>query len=244
MDMKNYFARIYVINLPERTDRRVAVVRELEKARLPLEPGKVELFPAIRPSTAAGFANIGYRGCFLSHFNVLKRANEDGLRNVLIMEDDLVISPKFLTDAATLVGQLQATDWGFVYFGHVEKVGGNGRTKLRVHVGPLLTTHFLGINASLFEKLLTFLKFLQQRPAGHPDGGPMSPDGAYSTFRRQNPDVTTLIAVPNLGWQGSSRSDLCPRWFDRVFAIRQAAGTARRLQGCWKGRYRGRGLRA
>jgi hypothetical protein len=52
-------------------------------------------------------------------------------------------------------------------------------------------------------------------------------DGAYSTFRHQNPDVVTLIASPNLGWQRSSPSNISPRWFDRVPGLRQLAGAAK-----------------
>jgi hypothetical protein len=52
-------------------------------------------------------------------------------------------------------------------------------------------------------------------------------DGAYSTFRAQNPDVVTLITSPNLGWQRSSPSDITPNWWDRVPGLRQLAGAAR-----------------
>jgi hypothetical protein len=228
--LKEYFDRIYVINLPERTDRRRDMLRELQKVGLPLEPGKVEIFSAIRPSTAAGFANTGVRGCFLSHFNILRRAREAELKNVLIMEDDLTMSPRFLADAAGLVRQLQGTEWAFAYFGHIEKVEAAGPTALVPHAGPLRTTHFLSIDSTVFDRLFAFMELIQQRPAGHPDGGPMPVDGAYSTFRMQNPDVRTLIATPNLGWQRSSRSDLTPRWFDRVSVIRPVLTVARRLK--------------
>ena len=85
-----------------------------------------------------------------------------------------------------------------------------------------------GLEQAGVDRLLRFLEELQQRPPGHPDGGPMHLDGAYSTFRAQNPDVVTLIASPNLGWQRSSRSDIYPNaWFDRVPGFRQLAGAAR-----------------
>ena len=71
--------------------------------------------------------------------------------------------------------------------------------------------------AGFWNRPVLFMEELQQRPPGHPDGGPMHIDGAYSTFRVQNPDVVTLIASPNLGWQRSSRSDVTPNWWARTW---------------------------
>ena len=225
----DYFQRVYVVNLPERKDRRKLIVKELDEAGIPLTPHRVEIFPAIRPDEAGGFPSIGARGCFSSHVAILKQAKQQGLNNILIVEDDLEISAKFRTDQAVFIQQLCQQDWDFVYFGHVEEVG----EKSPVALIPLpfskgvMTTHFYAINGRVFDRLLRFLEELQQRPPGHPKGGPMHLDGAYSTFRSQNPDVVTLIATPNLGWQKSSRSDISPNWFDRVPGLRQLAGAAR-----------------
>jgi len=90
-----------------------------------------------------------------------------------------------------------------------------------------MTAHFYAVNGRILDRLLRFLEELQHRPLGHPDGGPMHLDGAYSTFRAQNPDVVTLIASPNLGWQRSSRSDISPKWFDNVPGLSPLAGAAK-----------------
>jgi hypothetical protein len=236
MVLKDYFDRICVINLPERTDRRRVIVRELDRAGLHLQRGKVEIFPAIRPVRAAGFPNIGHRGCFLSHYHILRRAQAEGLNRVLIMEDDLSISPRFAAEAASLVRILETTAWGFAYFGHMERVEDSNPAVLRPHVGHLLATHFVAVHGSVFARLVAFMDLVQQRPVGHPDGGPMPIDGAYSTFRQQNPDVLTLLAAPNLGSQRSSRSDLSPKWFDRVPVLRQAVAATRRAKWWWQSR--------
>lgn len=146
----------------------------------------------------------------------------------MIVEDDLEISAKFKTDQAVIVEQLCQQDWDFVYFGHVEEVEQKSPVALVPFSEGVMTAHFYAVNGKIFDRLLGFLEELQQRPPGHPDGGPMHLDGAYSTFRAQNPDVVTLIASPNLGWQRSSRSDIHPNpWFDRVPGFRQLAGAAR-----------------
>ncbi len=224
----DYFQGVYAVNLPERRDRCELIVKELEKAGMPLAPAQVEIFPAIRPDEAGGFPSIGARGCFSSHVAILKQAKQKGLSNILIVEDDLEISEKFRTDQAFILEQLCQQDWDFVYFGHIEEVTEKSPVALVPFSDGVMTAHFYAVNGKIFDRLLRFLEELQQRPAGHPDGGPMHLDGAYSTFRAQNPDVLTLIASPNLGWQKSSRSDIYPnQWFDRVPGIMQLAGAAR-----------------
>ncbi len=237
MKIKNFFDRIYVVNLPERTDRRKTIALELEKAGLPLTPNQIEIFPAIRPDSAGEFPNIGARGCFLSHLAILKQAKKDGLSNILIVEDDLVISNLFKQQEESLVEQLQQTDWGFVYFGHSLQSGKKGtvgqptsklqQAKLQPFTGSFQTTHFYGVNGTILDRLIEFLEAVQQRPEGHPDGGPMHVDGAYNHFRSQNPDVLTLLAFPNLGTQENSRSDITPSWRDRAPVVRNLMGVAR-----------------
>jgi len=241
MTLMDCFDRCFVVNLPERADRRREMQQELGDAGMPFQPGRVELFTALRPPDAGAFPSLGARGCFESHHRILQRAHAEGLRNVLIMEDDLSIDPRLQSGADTLIRQLQATDWDFVYFGHVlEQPASTGQgVKLQPFSGPVMTTHFYAVNGPVFERLLSFLEALLQRPPGHPDGSPMHVDGAYSTFRKQNPDILTLVAMPSLGGQRSSRSDIFPnRWFDRWPVVRELAALARRGKARWRARQR------
>ena len=227
MHITDYIERIYAINLPSRHDRRRMLLKEMELVGLPLTPNKIEIFPAIRPDTAAGFPGIGVYGCFLSHLAILKQARADGLANVLVMEDDLSIDERFIDRQALLVEQLQQTQWDFAYFGHVETLPAESSAPFQTYSGPVLLTHFYAVNARSFDRLIAFMEVLQQRPDGHPDGGPMYIDGAYSFFRDRNPDVVTLLASPSLGWQRSSRSDLTPGWIDRTPILTQFADLVR-----------------
>lgn len=98
-----------------------------------------------------------------------------------------------------------------------------------------MLAHFYGVNGRVLDRLVAFLELVMSRPPGHPDGGPMHVDGAFSTFRQQNPDVLTLAASPSLGWQRSSRSDIASnRWYDRTPVSRELVGLARRLSRGWK----------
>lgn len=226
----DFFERTWVINLPSRTDRRRAMERELRRAGLPLTPGRVDIFPAIRPEDPGPFTSIGVRGCYESHVSILRQAQEQGWRNVLIMEDDLTIADRYRDAEDRLMAQLASLDWDFVYFGHTLELPplATSEPVLQPFPGPIVTAHFYGINARVLEPLLTALDQMRARPPGHPDGGPMHIDAAYTTFRAQHPEVVTLVANPNLGWQRSSRSDIhASRWFDRTPGLRSLVNKLR-----------------
>src|SRR4028118_562935 len=189
----DYFQRVYAVNLSRSKDRRQLIVQELEEAGMPLTPHRVEIFPAIRPYEAGGFPSIGARGCFYSHVAILQQAKQEGLSNILIVEDDLEISAKFRTDQAVILEQLSQQEWDFVYLGHVEKVEQKSPLALVPFSKGVMTTHFYAVNGRIFDRLVRFMEELQQRPPGHPDGGPMQIDGAYFTFRPPTPAVITLV---------------------------------------------------
>jgi glycosyl transferase family 25 len=233
MAISDSFAKTYSINLPARSDRRRETNAMLKRVGLAVGSGGIEYFPATRPDSAGEFVSIGARGCFLSHLGALKKARDEGAANVLLMEDDLEIDPRFSTLTASLASTLRNEPWGFVYFGHrltdlkPTAVG----ELLTPYQGPIVTAHFVGINGTVLPRLIDFLDTVLSRPGGHPDGGPMHVDGAYSTFRQQNPDVLTLVAQPSLGWQRSSKSDITTAWFDSVPGLNILSGLARMVKG-------------
>lgn len=234
MQFIDFFDHIYVVNLPERKDRLKQMERELIQMNMPLSSEKVEIFCAIKPDSAGSFPSIGARGCFLSHYNILKQAKECQFNSVLILEDDLAVSKYFKENEARLVEQLQQIDWAFVYFGHVLDPDIKIETKPVVTLKPfsenIKTTHFYGVNGKILGRLVDFLEEVQRRPPGHPDGGPMHVDGAFSTFRKQNPDLITVVATPSIGGQRRSASDITPKWFDQITVLNKMTNIARNVR--------------
>lgn len=225
------FDRIYVINLPERQDRRKEVMAQFKRAGLELEPNKVEFFPAIRPSDAGKFPNIGAHGCFMSHLNVLRRAQQEDVNRLLILEDDLDFTKYFIDNEEEVLRSLLKMTWDIAYFGHWEDlVAKKDRHDWVAVPGDLnlIMSHFMGVNRNWIDQVIPFLETMLERPPGHPDGGPMHVDGAFSVFRKQNPDIATVLSNPICGLQRSSRSDIADnKWFDRTPVIRSAASTLR-----------------
>lgn len=208
MNITDHFQKTAIINLPERKDRRTETIAECKRINCTIDNHKTAFFPAVKPAEPAGFPSIGVRGCFLSHMQVIREAQQSRLENVLVMEDDIAFTPPANTILAEAMQELEGKEWGFLYLGHEYPVDSSRKERLIAIHEPLLLAHCYAVNAPVFDSFLTFLNRLLQRPPGHPDGGPMHYDGAISTFRMQNPGIATYIVNPSIAYQRSSRTDL------------------------------------
>jgi glycosyl transferase family 25 len=219
-------ARIFVINLAHRIDRRRETERELQRVGW-----TATFFPAILPDAAGGFPSIGCRGVFLSHLAVLKKARDLPSKTLIILEDDLDFSHDFTSQWEGAISALSSHEWSIFYGGHRLKNLPNGLTLIPPSTG-VLTTHFVVVNQSAISPLIKGLEEMLSRPPGDPKGGPMYIDGAYSTIRAQNPELTTYAYCPSLGYQRPSRHDIGEvPWFDRSESLAPVIGLLRKLKG-------------
>jgi glycosyl transferase, family 25 len=214
-----------VINLEHRTDRRLDMQRQLESIGW-----RAEFFPAIRPDSTDDFPSIGVRGCFLSHLSVLKKARDAGAQQLVILEDDVNFSPQFTERWAFSMSELEGREWSIFYPGHKFEHLPDGLQRVPPDTA-VQCAHFIMFNGPAIPMVIGGLELILSRPAGHPEGGPMHVDGAYSTIRMQNPSLVTYAYFPALGYQRPSRTDIgSPKWFDRVGALAPAVNLARRLK--------------
>jgi glycosyl transferase, family 25 len=218
---------VYVINLERREDRR----REM-KAELIRVGWDATFFSAIEPASSAGFASIGARGCFLSHLSVLKAAAKDAsIEQLVILEDDVNFVRNFRERWLSVETELALLDWAIFYPGHAL---GNMPPGISVLASQtkVLCTHFMVINKLAINSIVEGLETILSRPPGHPLGGPMHVDGAYSTVRAQNPILNTYVLCPTLGYQRPSPTDVRgARWFDRVSLLQPAVYAMRKMKG-------------
>jgi len=92
-------------------------------------------------------------------------------------------------------------------------------------------THFMVLRRHAVCSLIRGFEIILSRPAGHPLGGPMHVDGAYSTIRKQNHSLITYAYSPPLGYQRPSRTDIGDlKWFDRVKMLSPMMNLARKLK--------------
>lgn len=217
--------KIYVINLASRPDRRHEMQRELGRIGLSADNPGVDFFSAIRPDDAGAFPSIGARGCFLSHLGVLKRAHARGDCAILILEDDATFTPDGVKQLEHALKALEITKWSIAYLGYrigrretiegAQKQAGYWR-----EISPEInieTTHAMAIHQNAFGPIIEYLEHMMARRAGHPDGGPMHVDGAYSWFRREHPEFPTLLTPTPYLVQRPSQSDIMSTsWKDRL----------------------------
>ncbi len=226
------FDRICIINLPERTDRRHAVSRELGGRGNPVDGQRVRFVDAVRPDSPGAFPSIGARGCFESHLKTLRQARADGVQRLLVLEDDVMFTPA-LRAAAPLAQSLRQCEWHIAYPGH-SLPPAPGPLRWARSDAPLVCAHSYAVQASALPVLIDYLEACLGRPAGHPEGGPMHYDGALTRLRQARPDLVTLVASRSLAGQRSSRSDIIgPSWLDRTLGLHLAAA-ARRLRNGWR----------
>lgn len=235
MNSVNDFSRIFIINLANRADRRAEISEQLGLVGLSFNSPNVSLFEAIRPADAGGFDSIGARGCFMSHLGVLREAMS--LDNLLILEDDLDFVPNIDPLVRNAIARLPA-DWGIFYGGSFTDLAPSGLPLTQVPPPTSLrNAHFVAFNGPVIAPLVTYLEAILLRPPGHIDGGPMHVDGAYSRFRAENPEMKVFAAIPELGYQRPSRTDIHTlKWFDRTPLVKEAVQFIRRRRAAMKRR--------
>jgi glycosyl transferase, family 25 len=227
------FQCVYIINLASRADRRREVEDQLSRVGLSSGSPQVMFFNAVRVKDAAGFPTAGARGCFLSHLGVLEDATERRLKSVLILEDDVNFVDDFLARSEVLANSLNDVSVNVLYGGHrfvMPPPPDSG--KGWVYVDPFALvglSHFIGLRGDAIAKAAQYLREMLTRAPGDPAGGPMHVDGAYNWFRQAHPSFVTIAAIPEIGYQRASRTDVHDlAWYDKLPLIRDFAVALRR----------------
>jgi glycosyl transferase, family 25 len=219
------FDRIRVVNLPQRTDRRAEMERELRRAGVFGDP-RVAFFPAVACADPGPFRRIGSHGAFRSHLTLLGEAARAG-ESILILQDDCDF----------LLPELEAyrlpERWDVFYGGYVARNPDN------LAESDIIGAHFMGFSARAAKVATEYLtRYLEPdfpldaKAAAQPGFDPaIRPpiDGAFVWMRRAHPELVTVFAM--LGAQRASRTDIGDqRVFDRVPVLRDVAGWLRRLR--------------
>jgi glycosyl transferase, family 25 len=229
------FECIYIINLASRADRRREIDEQLARVGLSLASPRVVLFNAVRVNDAAGFPTAGARGCFLSHLGVLEDSAKRGLSSVLILEDDVNFVDDFVERSEELADALSNASVKVFYGGHRFVVPpAADPSKSWIYVEPFALvglSHFIALKGDAIAKAGQYLKEMLSRAPGDSSGGPMHVDGAYNWFRQAHPNFLTVAAIPEIGHQRASRTDVHPlAWYDKLPLVRDVAVTLRRLR--------------
>lgn len=216
------FDRIYIINLPHRTDRRREMWEQLRRVGLKKDDQKIVFFPAVRPEEKGAFPTLGARGCFLSHLQVLEKIKEEGISSALILEDDCNFSSTIFSSGSILESILKNGDWDIFYGGALNyrstPMPVAGVVEIVLPEMGLMGSHCIAVSRVAAGDIAEYFKRMLSRSAGDSNGGPMHVDGAYSWYRSSHPDCKTLLAVPEIVYQRASATDVHEnrRWDDSM----------------------------
>ena len=232
------FERVYIINLPERTDRYAQIEQELASIGIPIDSDKIRIMAGQWSDSANGFTSLGAYGNFMSHLRILREAAADRLHNVWVLEDDATFRHRLRsTELQSLVAsRLAQDDWDLAYLGHCIDPD-----FLKPHAHELfvpvasdlefLWAHCYAVSALGLPELLAYLEETLVNPPGHPRGGRMYIDGALNMYRRQHPKATTLVSPMNLSYQRGSASSLAGRKiYDKLKLLQPLVGTVRAVR--------------
>jgi len=157
MKIKSYFDRVVLINLKRRPDRLARIKRELRRCRWPFK--QPEIFEAVdglvaRPP-ASWSASPGAWGCLESHRQILSRALADGVKSILILEDDVCFTESFREDVQRFL-HVVPDDWDQLMLGgqHLNYLGEPTKVKPGVlRCTDCERTHGYAIRGEFMRKL-------------------------------------------------------------------------------------------
>jgi GR25 family glycosyltransferase involved in LPS biosynthesis len=215
--MLNLFKDIYCINLISREDRWHQVQKSFSQIGI---KDLVNRFPAVNPrkydfdpkfDTKAGpYHIVPNAGCLGSHRAIIKKAKEDGLKQVLVFEDDV----SFLHNDISLINHAiedLPNTWGLFYLGATveKKMGMVSNFLFRTDCAK--ATHAVAYHHTVYDDILSKV------PEDIPElveftAGCVAVDNFL--IQEIQSKHTTYICNPLFAVQGKSFSDIVQRNID------------------------------
>jgi GR25 family glycosyltransferase involved in LPS biosynthesis len=116
----DYFEEAVYINLESRPDRKARIEERLKREGIKarrynaavIDPSFPRLESLVGGTSVIDPRRLGQIGCSKSHFDVVKYAKDNKLKNILIFEDDCIFVEGFRKKALTAVRELQNARYG------------------------------------------------------------------------------------------------------------------------------------
>lgn len=195
--LNNYFDKIYCINLDSRTDRWKKCSEQFEKMDL-----SVERFSAIDKNNIYNPTQLsdGQYACALSHLGVMQMAKAQNLNNILIFEDDVVLSNN-ISEVFEKNIKSVPDDWIMLYLGG-SHLNGTVHVEHDVYrMNASLTTHAYALKGVVLDALANNIENWFTT-------WPQPLDVYYSALHRSNPCYLIQDGLAQLSWQDSGFSDI------------------------------------
>jgi GR25 family glycosyltransferase involved in LPS biosynthesis len=220
MGINDYFDKIYCINLDRRPDR-------WEENCLPQfkELGmEVERFSACDGKTEV---DLGHGDVYnaelagtISHLKAIKKAKEEGVERLLLLEDDVVFSTNGNTNTSEMFSERikqVPEDWDILFFGgnHVGDMSNVSPGVVKLNGSYAI--HACGIKNTAFDIMITHLERNIDKVMGDKETR-IKPSVAADYFLAQlHRSLGVYCFIPHLAWQKDGHSDIQNAYMDYDF---------------------------
>jgi len=216
MILNDFFDGIYCVNLDHRNDKwedckkdfdaigcnleRFSAINGFEAGIPPQMPN-----PNFEIAGLRGFSPMrpGQVGCLLSHLGIIRLAISQGMKNVMIVEDDVAFDVEKFPEQCDFLNEIPV-NWDMIYFGGNHQIDPTPCVNLDTMVESktvsgttcTFTTHCLAIN--LQSPMLNDMVFMIQQVA-------LPVDVCYAAFHAANHVFTSTQKIT---WQKETFSDI------------------------------------
>ena len=216
MTVNEFFGRVCYINLDKRKDRK-------ERVESVLSANNVDAlrFHGIEGNRWGWKKDLykhpmrafdGMAGCVSTHISILRNAMKDGMRSVLILEDDCEFTPNF-EYKFNMWSENVPRDWDLLYLGGMNGAGQyvKGLEEHVVTITGMLSTHAYAVNEKAFKKVIDTwygsFPYLKE-----------SVDGSLCILQNE---LNAYAFNPPMAWQRADHSDIQNGHRDYVFRFKQ-----------------------
>jgi len=216
MEINEYFDKSYCINLDRRTDRwEENCLPQFKKLGL-----EVERFSATDGKTEFDLGhgdvyNAELAGSF-SHLRAIKKAKEDGVEKLFLLEDDVVFHDNVSEMFKDTIGNVPE-DWDILFFGGNHVGGMRPISQGVVRLGGSYAIHACGIKNTSYDLLITHLEKSIEKVKNNPQQR-FTPSVAADYFLAQvHRNLNVYCFVPHMAWQKDGHSDIQGAYMDYNF---------------------------
>jgi glycosyl transferase, family 25 len=201
--LTDYFDGTFCINLDYRLDRWRSALEEFKKHTLSVERIVGIDGSKLNLDFMHGFKK-GAIGCSLSHLFAIKHAQQLGLDNFLLLEDDVQFDKNINELFSEYILEVPQ-DWDMLYLGgqHFHGMNLNQVTEHVYRCEYTLAAHSVAIKSTVYDKFIYRLSDLSKPCDVH--------------YAESHLEINAYVFIPHLTWQRGSYSDIEENYVDYTF---------------------------
>ena len=206
MGVNEYFDKIYCINLDRRPDRwEENCLPQFEK--FGLEVVRFSATDGKELNLTQGDVYSAELAGSYSHLKAIKKAKGDGVKKLLLLEDDVVFKENLNELFDEFIVNVPS-DWDYLFFGGNHVGGFTPVSDGIVRLGGSYAIHACAIKDTSYDIMILHLEKKINEVIGHPEKS-FTPSVAADYFLGPlQKSLNTYCFIPHLAWQLDGHSDI------------------------------------